>query len=322
MHALLAIGLLLLSLPAGHLAQRLLGRTREWSRRRELQLLVLAFPLGGLAAAAWGLYHLVHDVCFLGVPPWDALAGTALPLLVGLAGLCALGLGGARLALMNRHVAGQGRPADARLQRLADRLAGEMGAPRARVLVCAYDRPLALTLGLFRPAIMLSTWMLDHLDGAEMESVLAHELAHAARRDYLVAWLATVLRDAFFYLPSSRLAHRQLQDEKEMACDDLAAGVTRRPLALASALVKAWQPSLGFGALKPAQALVAGDAIEARVQRLLAGPPPVASGPRHALASSVGGWAVAGLVMELLIVASALAPAGCGPVTGLGRFLA
>ena len=57
----------------------------------------------------------------------------------------------------------------------------------------------------------------------------------------LVIWFATVLRDAFFYLPTSRVAYHQLQHEKELACDDLAVGVTHWPLALASALAKAWQ---------------------------------------------------------------------------------
>ncbi len=49
-----------------------------------------------------------------------------------------------------------------------------------------------------------------------------------------------VLRDAFWYLPTSRVAYRQLEQDKEPACDDLAVGVTRRPLALASALTKVW----------------------------------------------------------------------------------
>ncbi len=85
------------------------------------------------------------------------------------------------------------------------------------------------------------TWMIEHLDRRELEAVLAHELEHAARHDSLVIWFATVLRDAFFYLPTSRVAYHQLQHEKELACDDLAVGVTHWPLALASALAKAWQ---------------------------------------------------------------------------------
>ncbi|GHO95812.1 hypothetical protein KSF_058600 [Reticulibacter mediterranei] len=53
-----------------------------------------------------------------------------------------------------------------------------------------------------------------------------HELEHVARRDYLIMFLATVLRDAFFYMPTSWIAYRQLQREKELVCDDLTVGVT------------------------------------------------------------------------------------------------
>jgi beta-lactamase regulating signal transducer with metallopeptidase domain len=67
-----------------------------------------------------------------------------------------------------------------------------------------------------------------------------HELAHVARQDPLIFWMGRVLRDAFWYLPTSRAAYRQLEEDKEFACDDLVVGVTHRPLALASALTKVW----------------------------------------------------------------------------------
>ena len=88
--------------------------------------------------------------------------------------------------------------------------------------------------------MLLSTWMVDHLDQQELEAVLMHELVHVRRRDYLLNWVALLLRDAFFYLPTSRIAYRQLHYEKELASDDLVAQSTKRPLALASALTKVW----------------------------------------------------------------------------------
>ena len=88
--------------------------------------------------------------------------------------------------------------------------------------------------------MLISTWMVDHLDQQELEAVLMHELVHVHRCDYLLNWIALLLRDAFFYLPTSRIAYRQLQHEKELACDDLVVQATKRPLALASALTKVW----------------------------------------------------------------------------------
>ncbi len=76
--------------------------------------------------------------------------------------------------------------------------------------------------------------------------------------------------DAFFYLPTAHIAYRQLQGEKELACDDLAVGVTKRPLALASALAKVWNYALGGPVPEAAQPFAeAGRDIEDRIARLM-----------------------------------------------------
>jgi len=115
--------------------------------------------------------------------------------------------------------------------------------------------------------------MIEHLDHRELEAVLAHELEHVARHDYFVTWLATVLRDAFFYIPTSWIAHRQLRQEKELACDDLVIGITHRPLALASALTKVWLYSMNEPLnvkLSAAQSIAgAKETINCRIERLL-----------------------------------------------------
>jgi beta-lactamase regulating signal transducer with metallopeptidase domain len=174
---------------------------------------------------------------------------------------------------MARVMARSGVPAGPELQTFADNLAEQLGATRSRVLLYVYDRPLALTCGLFRPTVLLSTWMVEHLDRRELEAVVVHELEHVARRDYLVTWLAMVLRDAFFYLPTSWVAYRQLQREKELACDDLAIAVTHRPLALASALTKVWLHAVDtprLVELSAAQTLAeVGASINGRIERLL-----------------------------------------------------
>lgn len=324
MHTLLGLSSLLLVVLGGYLALGALRRLGDWSRRRDFQFLVLAAPLISLGLGIAGLHHFAGRVCFLGAPPWDYTLGVALPLGMGLFALVAFGLGLVRLALMNRVVGRRGTPADPALQALTDQLAERLGASPARLLLCAYNRPLALTSGLFRPTVLLSSWMVDHLDRRELEAVLAHELAHVGRRDYLVVWLATVLRDAFFYLPTSWAAYRQLQQEKELACDDLVVGATNRSLALASALAKVWQDAVAGPALGTAQPLVAGgESIEGRIERLLAVPRPDPSNRSSRLVALLaGGSGVVGLlVLEATNVAVMLAPMGCGPVSLLGRLV-
>jgi Zn-dependent protease with chaperone function len=286
-----------------------------------LSSLLLAAPVASLGVGIGGLHHFLGRICFLGAPPWDYSLGVALPLGMGLVALGGLGLGVVRLALMDGLVARRGMPAGPALQALADRLAERLGASRPRVILCACDRPLALTCGLWRPTMLLSTWMVEHLDPRELESVLANELGHVARRDYLVIWLATVLRDAFFYLPTSQAAYRQLQHEKELVCDDLAVGATHRPLALASALAKVWQHALDGHTFEGAQPLIElRESIQGRIERLLDAPRSVVSNPPpRGRAPSVGISALVGLlILEGANLTVMLAPMGCGLVSVLG----
>ena len=327
MHTLLSLSSLALVVLGGTLALGILHRFDGWARRRDLQFFVLAAPVVSLTLGIGGLYHFVGRTCFLGSPPWDYRVGIALPLGMGMIALAGLALGMVRLTLMAQIVARRGVPAGPDLYALANELADRIGAARPRVLLCAYNRPLAFTCGLRRPTVLLSAWMVAHLDRRELEAVLAHELGHVARHDYLVIWLATVLRDAFCYLPTSWAAYRQLQHEKELACDDLAVGATQRPLALASALAKVWQHAAEGPRLGAAQPLVgAGAAIEGRITRLLDAPrlePAPNTQHSRQVALGVGAAALAGLLLlQAANVAVMLAPMGCGPAAPLWRIVA
>lgn len=324
MHTLLGLTSVLLVVLAGYGALWMLRREARggfgWARRRDLHVLVLAAPLISLAVGIAALHHFVGRACFLGAPPWDDTLGIALPLGMSAVALVALLLGLVRLGLMARVVAGSGVVAGGELTEHVATLAERLGISRPILRISACARPLALTAGMRRPTILLSTWMLEHLDRHELEAVLAHELGHVARRDYPIVWLATVLRDAFFYLPTSWLAYRQLQDEKELACDDLAASATQRPLALASALAKVWQRSVSGSLLAAGQRLVgAGVTLEDRIERLLAppvAPPPTRSGTG---APVVGASALGTLVLlQVLTIAVIAAPMGCRLTAPLG----
>lgn len=318
MHPLFGLASLFLVVLGGMFVLWVLRRLHDWPWRRDLQLTVLAAPLASLGLGASGLYHLSGQICFITAPPWDYTLGAAVPVAMALVAAVGLGLGLARHSFIAWRVARSGLPARPEFQALADLFAKQLGAPRCNLLLYVCDRPLALTYGLFRPRVLISTWMVEHLDQRELEAVLAHELAHAARRDYLVVWLATVLRDAFFYLPTSWAAYRQLQREKELACDDLAIGATSRPLALASVLGKVWHQATGGSNLATAQPLVGvGEGVEKRIVRLLRAPGFAVSRPRsRPIALGIAGAGLAGLLaLEALSMAAILAPMGCGPVT-------
>jgi len=321
-HTLLGLSSTLLVTLGSYLTLSILYRVGSWSQRRGVQFFVLIVPIVSLGIGIGGLHHFTGRPCLSSAPSWDSLLGVALPLGMGLVALGALGLGVVRLTLMARVVARSGMSAGPELQSLTDDLAERLGAAQSRVLLCAYDRPLALTYGMFRPRVLLSTWIVEHLDRRELEAVLVHELEHVARRDYLMVWLATMLRDAFFYVPTSWAAYRQLQHEKELACDDVVVGATHRPLALASALAKVRLHAVEGPRFGIAQPLVGvEESINGRIERLLATPRPTTrTGRSHRGIFRVSIPALIGLLMlEAVNVTLILAAMGCGPALLLGK---
>jgi len=163
-HFLLGISSIALFTFGSSLALRLLHGVGSWRHRRYVQCLVLSIPLASLGLGLVGLHHFTGRACLRDAPYWDSLVELAIPLGMGLIALGALCLGMLRLALMARVVLRRSISAGSDLQSLADDLAERLGAKRTRVRLCVYDRPLALTFGVFRPAILLSTWMVEALD--------------------------------------------------------------------------------------------------------------------------------------------------------------
>jgi Zn-dependent protease with chaperone function len=90
----------------------------------------------------------------------------------------------------------------------------------------------AFTFGLVRPCVYVSraVW-----EGPHREAVLAHEFAHAARRDPLTLFWARAIRRSTLYLPLGGRLFNELHLEAERACDEAGAravGVRRYAEAL------------------------------------------------------------------------------------------
>ena len=74
------------------------------------------------------------------------------------------------------------------------------------------------------------------LQPAHLEALLAHELAHIRRHDYLVNLLQTVAEAVLFYHPAVWWVSDQIRTERELCCDDLAVEACGDVLIYASAL--------------------------------------------------------------------------------------
>jgi Zn-dependent protease with chaperone function len=184
-----------------------------------------------------------------------------------------------------------------------NRLAAQMGIHPPRVLLLPACPGGAFTARIRRPVVVVDTALVHQLDDREMEGLLAHELAHIARRDTLVGLVVGLFRDCTFFLPPVHLAARWLRHEQEESADELASRHTGRPAALASSILKVWdrtrarqlpaaacaavpawglRPATAGGALPDAAPLSeTARALAARVERLITQIPDVSSGRRR-----------------------------------------
>jgi len=90
--------------------------------------------------------------------------------------------------------------------------------------------------GMFCPVILLPEHWLATAHPESVDAVLAHELAHARRRDHLVNLGQRVLEILLFFHPGVHWLSFSLRFERELCTDALAVRLTGDPLALAKAL--------------------------------------------------------------------------------------
>ncbi len=102
-----------------------------------------------------------------------------------------------------------------------------------------------MVIGHFKPVVLLPLGMLASMTPNQLEAVLAHELAHIKRNDYLVNLLQSVLETLFFYHPAIWWISACIREERENACDDIAVEVCGNSLVFAKALANLEQMSMG-----------------------------------------------------------------------------
>ncbi len=79
------------------------------------------------------------------------------------------------------------------------------------------------------------------LDDDELETVVAHELGHIRYRDALQKSIATAYKVAFPFDIVARLVEAAIYRQRELEADDFSVQLTRKPVSLASALLKIYE---------------------------------------------------------------------------------
>ena len=172
-----------------------------------------------------------------------------------------------------------------------DELRAAMGVTRRVAVRLSNEVVGPFTARLLRPVIWLPLSLLVQLPREQVEALLAHELAHIARMDWLWNGLQCVLESLLFFHPAAWWLGRRIRQEREHACDDRAVAVCGDAIALAEALEQLER----HRHLTPRLALAAqGGSLMTRITRLLAAPPARA---RWGAAIGAGALVVTGVLL-------------------------
>jgi len=123
-----------------------------------------------------------------------------------------------------RQVLSQADPVDQALAERIDTLAAAVGCSR-RPQALVTDAPMSplvwSTIG--RPRLVLPRQLMAKLSGGQLDTILAHELAHLKRGDDRVRWIELAALIVFWWNPTTWIASRFLRDAEEACCDAIVA---------------------------------------------------------------------------------------------------
>ena len=254
-----------------------------------------------VAVAVEGFNHLLNNRFDLSAELWtvrlERVLNHSLPAVLGfwcagmLALLCRLNLG----LMGTRKIKSLAvESASAEIVHVLRALRTELGIERAVELLNSARVQAPTLIGWLKPAILLPFGCMTGLSTVQIEAILAHELAHIRRHDYLVNLFQSMMECVLFYHPAVWWVSNQVRREREHCCDDLAVAVCGDRLAYAKALSfleerRSPIPAGAFGAT--------GGVLKMRIERLLGlNQPPVF--PRTlAVILLMGAAATAGLAV-------------------------
>ena len=128
------------------------------------------------------------------------------------------------------------REAPEEAQRLLAGLLQRFAVSRAVKLVVSVEVAVPTLLGWLWPLVILPAAVLAELPPRQLEMILAHELAHLRRCDYLWNLVQTAIETLLFYHPAVWWVARQIRAEREMCCDQQAVAALGDRLGYARAL--------------------------------------------------------------------------------------
>jgi TonB family protein len=196
--------------------------------------LLISIPLSatatghGLAAPPEPLLHRIAETLDREMPAVLAIWFVGVALL-----LSRLSIG---LLVARRMMSATTQPPPHDLLRVFHQLAGRIGVTRPIQLLHSALVQVPTVIGWLRPVVLIPLGCLSGLSSTQVEAILAHELAHIRRHDYLISVLQSIVEALLFYHPAVWWVSQHIRKEREHCCDDFAVKIGGDPLTYARAL--------------------------------------------------------------------------------------
>ncbi|RYF94721.1 MAG: M56 family metallopeptidase, partial [Chitinophagaceae bacterium] len=100
-------------------------------------------------------------------------------------------------------------------------LAAQMGLKKEIKVWISELVETPLTVGFWKPVILLPVSIINNLTLKQTESIILHELYHIQRNDFLMNLLISVADIMLFFNPFAKFFKEVIQREREHRCDDI-----------------------------------------------------------------------------------------------------
>jgi beta-lactamase regulating signal transducer with metallopeptidase domain len=129
-------------------------------------------------------------------------------------------------------------PVSRELVELCQTLQQKMGITRMVRYCKSLQLDTPVVVGWIRPTVLLPVSALTGLEEAQLQAVIAHELAHIQRLDAFVNLFQIAVESLLFYHPAVWWLGKRIREERENCCDDAAVAVCGSPVTYAHALAR------------------------------------------------------------------------------------
>jgi len=170
-----------------------------------------------------------------------------------------------RIQRLVRHASAPGPEWQLRLQRMCARF----GLRRPVRLLVSAKVVTPMLIGWLKPVVLLPLSMLSGFDPQQIELIIAHELGHVRRWDYLANVVQVIVETVLFYHPAVHWISRDVRNARESCCDDLVLSLAQgNPLTYARALADLEEMRQDLDVVAPALGATGG-VLLARIRRIV-----------------------------------------------------